>query len=79
MFSGFSAAALGSVRPAKVLGAPTYLAPERPLAISFVLVLVVFCIYLPLLGGSILAIRVVEGLVLRRIPATRKWLGLANA
>ena len=66
-------------RPAKVLGAPTYLAPERPLAISFVLVLVVFCLYLPLLGGSILAIRAMELLVLRRIPATRKWLGLATA
>ena len=66
-------------RPAKVLGAPIYLAPEKPLAFSFVLVLVLFCAYLPLLGGSILAIRVVETVVLRRIPATRQWLGLANA
>ena len=37
-------------RPSKVLGAPIYQAPERPLALSFVLVLVLFCIYLPLLG-----------------------------
>jgi uncharacterized iron-regulated membrane protein len=66
-------------RPSKVLGAPIYVAPDRPLAFSFVLVLVLFCIYLPLLGGSILAIRVVELVVLRRIRATRKWLGLAGA
>ena len=66
-------------RPSKVLGAPIYLAPEKPLAFSFVLVLVIFCVYLPLLGASILAVRVVEFLVLRRIPATRKWLGLASA
>jgi uncharacterized iron-regulated membrane protein len=65
-------------RPEKVLGAPTYLAPERPLAFSFALVLVVFCIYLPLLGPSILVIRLAEILVLRRISATRKWLGLAG-
>jgi uncharacterized iron-regulated membrane protein len=65
-------------RPSKVLGAPLYLAPERPLAISFVLVLVFFCIYLPLLGISILAVRIVELLVLCRIPAARKWLGLAS-
>ena len=66
-------------RPAKVLGAPVYLGPARPLAFSFVIVLVLFCIYLPLLGCSILAVRVVELLVLRRIPATRRWLGLASA
>jgi len=65
-------------RPSKVLGAPIYVAPERPLAVSFVLVRVLFCIYLPLLGGSIRAIRVVELLLLRRIQATRKWLGLAS-
>ena len=66
-------------RPSKVLGAPLYQSPERPLAFSFVLVLICFCIYLPLLGASILAVRVVELIVLRRIPATRKWLGLASA
>ena len=66
-------------RPANVLGAPIYAAPEKPLAVSFVLVLLLFCIYLPLLGASVLAVRVVELLVLRRIPATRRWLGLASA
>ena len=66
-------------RPSKVLGAPMYLAPERPLAFSFLLVLVIFCIYLPLLGVSIVAVRLVEHLVLRKIPATRQWLGLANS
>ena len=66
-------------RPANVFGAPIYLAPEKPLAFSFVLVLVLFCVYLPLLGGSIVAVRLIELFVLRRISATRKWLGLANA
>ena len=65
-------------RPANVLGAPIYLAPEKPLAISFVLVLVLLCVYLPLLGGSIVAVRLIEVFVLRRVSATRKWLGLAN-
>jgi len=65
-------------RPAKVLGAPVYLAREKPLSYSFWLVFVVFCIYLPLLGSSILAVKAIETLVLCRIPATRKWLGLAS-
>jgi uncharacterized iron-regulated membrane protein len=65
-------------RPAKVLGAPIYQAPEKPLAFSFVLVLVLFCVYLPLLGVSILAVKVIDLFVLRRVSATRKWLGLAN-
>ena len=66
-------------RPAKVLGAPVYLGPDRPLAFSFAIVLVLFCIYLPLLGCSIFAVRVVDLLVLRRMVATRRWLGLASA
>ncbi|HTR37733.1 MAG TPA: PepSY domain-containing protein [Bryobacteraceae bacterium] len=65
-------------RPDKVLGAPMSLAPERPLAFSFLLVLLFFCAYLPLLGVSIVVVRVVELVVFRRIPATRKWLGLAG-
>ena len=65
-------------RPEKVLGAPMSLAPERPLAFSFLLVLLFFCAYLPLLGVSIVVVRVVELVVFRRIPATRKWLGLAG-
>lgn len=65
-------------RPEKVLGAPAYLTPERALAFSFVLVLIVFCLHLPFLGASILVVRFLELLVLRRIPATRKWLGLAS-
>jgi uncharacterized iron-regulated membrane protein len=66
-------------RPQKVLGAPGYLAPEKPLAFSFVLVVAAFCVYLPLLGASIIVIRAVELLLLRKIPATRKWLWLASA
>jgi len=65
-------------RPEKVLGAPLYLATERPVAIGFVLVVLVFSAYLPLLGASIVLVRALELLVLRRIPSTRKWLGLAS-
>jgi len=65
-------------RPEKVLGAPMSLATERPPALSFLLVVLVFCAYLPLLGVSIAFVRVLELLVFRRIPATRKWLGLAG-
>ena len=66
-------------RPAKVLGAPAYQAPEKPLAFSFILVLVLFCFYLPLLGASIMAVRLIELFVLRRISVTRNWLGLASS
>lgn len=65
-------------RPEKVLGAPIYLAPERPLAFSFVIVALAFCIYLPLLGISVIAVRMLELLLLRRIPACQRWLGLAG-
>lgn len=64
-------------RPEKVLGAPVYLVPEKPLAFSFVAVLIMFCVYLPLLGPAIIAVRAAELLLLRRIPATQKWFGLA--
>lgn len=65
-------------RPEKVLGAPVYLAPEKPLAFSFVIVALGFCIYLPLLGLSVIVVRTLELVVLRRIAPCRKWLGLAN-
>ncbi len=65
-------------RPEKVLGAPVYLAPEKPPAFSFVIVALAFCFYLPLLGLSVIVVRTLELLVLRRIPACRRWLGLAS-
>ena len=65
-------------RPEKVLGAPLYLARERPLALSFVIVVLAFCVYLPLLGLSVVAVRTLELVVLRKIPACRRWLGLAG-
>jgi len=36
-------------------------------------------VYLPLLGISLIAVRLIEAFVLRRIPLTRNWLGLAGA
>ncbi|MBV9744922.1 MAG: PepSY domain-containing protein [Acidobacteriia bacterium] len=65
-------------RPEKVLGAPVYLAPDKPLAFSFVIVVLAFCIYLPLLGLSVIVVRTLELLILRKIPGCRRWLGLAS-
>lgn len=65
-------------RPENVLGAPVYLPPERPLAFSFMIVALAFCVYLPLLGLSAIAVKTTEFLLLRRIPLCRRWLGLAG-
>ena len=65
-------------RLADALGAP----PRRvrpPVAIGFVLLLAGFGLVLPLLGGSMLIVLLVERLALRRMPAGRRWLGLAPA
>lgn len=62
-------------RPADALGAP----PVRrtsPVAISFVALLVLFGILLPMLGVSMIAVLLGERLLLRRIPAASRWLGL---
>jgi uncharacterized iron-regulated membrane protein len=62
-------------RPDGVLGAPI---PLRPIRFSGALIafLVVFGIYLPFLGGSMILVALVERFVLRKIAATRHWLGL---
>lgn len=65
-------------RPQGVLGAPLP-EPRHESTLLFVAVIVAFGIYLPMLGLSIVAVRFVELLVLRRLPATRHWLGLAGA
>lgn len=62
-------------RPADVLGAPPVLI-RPPAAAGFVMLLVALGIVLPLLGGSMLAVLLVERTVLRRLPRGRRWLGL---
>ena len=65
-------------RPEKVLGAPAAL-QRKPHRTTFLLIVVALAVYLPLLGISLIAVRLIEAFVLRRIPLTRNWLGLAGA
>jgi uncharacterized iron-regulated membrane protein len=65
-------------KPEEVLGAP----PARhwpPLAIGFVALLVALGFLLPMLGASMIAVLLIERLLLRRIPAASRWLGLRAA
>jgi uncharacterized iron-regulated membrane protein len=65
-------------KPADVLGAPPARNGAAP-AIGFFALLVAFGIYLPLLGLSLIVVLMIERLVLRRLPGTRRWLGLRPA
>lgn len=66
-------------RPEKVLGAPVAALPRKRHRASFVVIVVALAVYLPLLGLSLIAVTLMEAFVLRRIPAVRDWLGLAEA
>jgi len=65
-------------RPGGVLGAPPALA-HRPAALGFFVLLVGLGLFLPLLGITLIAVLMTERLVLRRLPGTRRWLGLREA
>ena len=65
-------------RPDGELGAPAALKDRRAAPGLFV-VLAGLCLYLPLLGVSLLAVLVLERLVLRNIPSAARWLGLRDA
>ena len=65
-------------RPADRLGAPPAVA-RQPVAIGFVVLLVALGLLLPLLGGSMLIVAMVERIVLRWLPRSRRWLGLPAA
>lgn len=65
-------------RPENILGAPLAVIPRERYRASFVLIVVALSVYLPLLGFSLIAVRLTEAFVLRRIPAVRDWLGLAG-
>jgi uncharacterized iron-regulated membrane protein len=64
-------------RPDYVLGAP---APIRRVRFSagLVALMIAFGIYFPFLGGSMILVGLTERFVLRRIPATQRWLGLRS-
>lgn len=64
-------------RPTGLLGAP--LPQTRPrFRAGLVAAIVALGIYMPLFGASLLLVSVVERGALRRIPATRRWLGLEH-
>lgn len=58
------------------LGAPHSMVADR-LSPAFWIIVGLMAIYLPLFGGSLLLVLLVEWGILRRIPKVRDWLGLA--
>lgn len=65
-------------RPAGTLGAPAV--PEVPERVGgAVAILFALAAFLPLLALSLVAVWLVERMVLSRIPATSRWLGLSKA
>lgn len=62
-------------RDVGVLGAPKVLVNPR-VSWGLIALIVLFGIYLPLFGASLLLVLVVEVAVLKRIPKVRDWLGL---
>jgi uncharacterized iron-regulated membrane protein len=63
-------------RPEGVLGAPMPLGKPR-FTFAFAALVLALGIYLPLFGLSLVLVKITERSVLQRIPATRRWLGLA--
>jgi uncharacterized iron-regulated membrane protein len=63
-------------KPEAVLGAP---APLRRVRFSagLIALIAVLGLYFPFLGGSIILVALTERFILRRIPSTQRWLGLA--
>jgi uncharacterized iron-regulated membrane protein len=62
-------------RPEGVLGAPAAMRRVRWSA-GLIALLIGFGLYFPFLGGSMILVALTEHFVLRRIPATQRWLGL---
>jgi uncharacterized iron-regulated membrane protein len=62
-------------KPEGVLGAPVVVRRVRWSA-GLIALLVVFGLYFPFLGGSMVLVLLAERFVLRRIAVTREWLGL---
>ncbi len=65
-------------KPEHVLGAPAAIRPIR-FSAGLVALMVLFGLYFPFLGGSMILVILIERFILRRIPAIRLWLGLHAA
>lgn len=65
-------------KPAGTLGAPPL--PAAPARLrGMALIVLLLAAALPLLAASLIALLLVERVILRRIPAASRWLGLAPA
>jgi len=60
-----------------LLGAPDPGAQPR-FALGLAAIVLVLAIYLPLFAASLLVVKLIEHLLLRRIPSVSRWLGLAQ-
>jgi len=65
-------------RPEGVLGAPTPIRRVR-FSAGLIAILVMLGLYFPFLGGSMILVALAERFILRKIPSTRRWLGLYSA
>jgi len=65
-------------RPIGLLGAPVRLARPR-LGVALVMLIAALGLYLPMFGVTLVAVLLAERLVLRRLPRTSRWLGLATS
>jgi uncharacterized iron-regulated membrane protein len=65
-------------KPEHVLGAPTAIRPVR-FSGGLIVLIVMFGLYFPFLGGSMILVALIERFILRRMPATSLWLGLQPA
>jgi uncharacterized iron-regulated membrane protein len=65
-------------KPEGVLGAPV---PIRkiPWSGGLIAIMIAFGLYFPFLGGSMILVGLAERFILRKIPGTRRWLGLFGA
>ena len=65
-------------RPEGVLGAPAAIR-RVPFSAGLIAIMVVLGLYFPFLGGSMILVALAERFILRKIPITRRWLGLYSA
>jgi uncharacterized iron-regulated membrane protein len=65
-------------RESGVLGAPKVTLNPR-ISFGLIALVVLFGLYLPLFGTSLIVVLLAEKLLLRRIPKVRDWLGLQSA
>jgi uncharacterized iron-regulated membrane protein len=65
-------------KPENVLGAPAATRRVR-FSTGLITLMVLFGLYFPFLGGSMILVALIEKFILRRMPTTRQWLGLQTA